>query len=84
MDATNTKQEGQRKYRKEKRCGYRPEPTFLVPKLTVFPGDHVTMHTPSEKAEAKMYTGKTNDTDTHIFPTQCGFAVFTVNICNRM
>lgn len=84
MDATNTRQEGKWKRRKEKRCGYRPEPAFLVPKLMVFPQDHITRHTPSERAGAKMSTGKTNDTDTHIFPTQCGFAVFTVNICNRM
>lgn len=52
--------------------------------LMAFPRDPVTMHTPSERAGAKMATGKANYTDTHIFPTQCGFAVFTVNICNRM
>jgi len=69
---------------RKKRCGYRPESAFLVPKLMVLLREPVTIHTPSERAGAKTSTGKTNDTDTHVFPTQCGFAVFTVNICNRM
>lgn len=80
----NKGQEGKWKCRKEKQRGYRPKSTFLVPESMFFPPDHFLPHKPSARAAAKTSTGKTNDADTHIFPAQCGFAVFTVNVCNRM
>lgn len=36
----------------------------------------------SFSAGAKLPRGKARDTNTHIFPAQRGFAVFTVNICH--